>query len=250
MSSIFSVGGANNGANMFFADSSSTKSKSSVSYLFGETSSILGDYSMIKSGGYKKLLNAYYATQKTDGKNEGTSTDSKTSLADVKADSVKLKKSLAELSKDSLYEKKTDKDGKADYDREAIADAVKNFVDAYNDYLDSSSKVDSTGILSRSLSIVKNTNANNALLSKSGISIGNDNKLSLDEDTLKQADVNVLKSLFTGAGSLGDTISSKAFESYGLANSAVFSIDHAATYTYNGAYAVFADSNSWFNGLM
>lgn len=252
MSSIFSIGGANNGAyNMFFADSSNAKSKSSsVSFLFGETSTLLGDYSMIKSGGYKKLLNAYYATQKTDDKSDGASVDSTSNLLDVKTNSVKLKQSLSKLSDVSLYEKKTDKDGKSDYDREAITGAVKNFVDAYNSYVDSSAKLDSTAILSRSLSIVKNTNANSTLLSKSGINIGKDNKLSLDEDALKQADVNVLKTLFTGIGSLSDTISSKASESYGLANSAVFTQNHAATYTYNAAYARFANSDNWFNGLM
>lgn len=252
MSSIFSIGGSNNGAyNMFFADSSnSTGSKSSVSSLFGETSTLLGDYSMIKSGGYKKLLNAYYATQKTDNNSDSVSSGSKSALLNVKTDSVKLKQSLSKLSEASLYEKKTDKDGKTDYDREAITDAVKNFVDAYNSYVDSSSKVDTTGILRRSLGIVNNTNANSTLLSKSGISIGKDNKLSLDEDTLNKTDVNVLKTLFTGVGSLGDNISSKASESYGLANSAVFTANHAATYTYDGAYARFANTDNWFNGLM
>lgn len=253
MSSIFSIGGSNNGAyNMFFADSSSKSSKNSVSSVFGETSTLLGDYSMIKSGGYKKLLTAYYASQKTDNKtSSGTSSsDSKTTLADIKTNSVKLKQSLSKLSDSKLYEKKTDKDGNKDYDRDAITGAVKSFVEAYNNYVDASGKADSTGILRRSLSVVKNTNANSALLSKSGISIGKDNKLSLDEDTLKKTDVNVLKTLFTGVGSLGDTISSKASESYGLANSGVFTKDHAATYTYSGAYSTFANSNNWFNGLM
>lgn len=248
MSSIFSINGA---GSMFFADSSSRNTNNSVSSLFGETSSLLGDYSMIKSGGYKKLLTAYYASQKTDNKSDGTASSDKTStLVDIKTNSVKLKQSLSKLSDSSLYEKKTDKDGNKDYDRDAITGAVKNFVDAYNNYVDSSAKADSTGVLSRSLSIVKNTNANSVLLSKSGISIGKDNKLSLDEDTLKKTDVNVLKTLFSGVGSLGDTISSKASESFGIANSAVFNKDHAATYTYNGAYAAFANTNNWFNGLM
>ena len=60
----------------------------------------------------------------------------------------------------------------------------------------------------------------------------------------------VLKTLFSGVGSLGDTISSKAGESFGLANSAAFTMGHAATYTYSGAYSTFANSNNWFNGLM
>lgn len=247
MSSIFSISGA---GNMFFADNSSKSSQNSnsISSIFGETSTLLGDYSMIKSGGYKKLLTAYYASQKTDNKSNGSA--SSTNLVDIKTNSVKLKQSLSKLSDSSLYEKKTDKDGKSDYDRDAITSAVKNFVDAYNSYVDASGKTDSTGILRRSLSIVKNTNANSVLLSKSGISIGKDNKLTLDEDTLKKTDVNVLKTLFTGVGSLSDTISSKASESYGLANSAVFNKDHASTYTYSGAYTTFANSNNWFNGLM
>ena len=154
------------------------------------------------------------------------------------------------MSETSLYEKKTDKDGKSDYDRDAITSAVKNFVDAYNNYIDASGNADSTSLLRRSVSIVNNTNANSVLLSKSGISIGKDNKLSLDEDTLKKTDVNVLKTLFTGVGSLSDTISSKANESYGIANSAVFNNNHAASYTYSGAYTTFANTNSWFEGLM
>lgn len=247
MSSIFSISGA---SNMFFADSSSTSSKNSVSSIFGETSTLLGDYSMIKSGGYKKLLTAYYASQKTDNKSNSSTSSSSTNLVDIKTNSVKLKQSLSKLSDASLYEKKTDKEGKSDYDRDAITSAVKSFVDAYNNYVDVSGKTDSTGILRRSLSMVKNTNANSVLLAKSGISIGKDNKLSLDEDTLKKTDVNVLKTLFTGVGSLSDTLSSKASESYGLANSAVFNKDHASTYTYSGAYTTFANSNNWFNGLM
>lgn len=248
MPSVFSISGANS---MFFADSSSKNSNNSVSSIFGETSTLLGDYSMIKSGSYKKLLTAYYASQKTDNKSNGTSTSGSTAnLVDIKTTAVKLKQSLSKLSETSLYEKKTDKDGKSDYDRDAITSAVKNFVDAYNNYIDASGNADSTSLLRRSVSIVNNTNANSVLLSKSGISIGKDNKLSLDEDTLKKTDVNVLKTLFTGVGSLSDTISSKANESYGIANSAVFNNNHAASYTYSGAYTTFSNTNSWFEGLI
>ena len=249
MSSIFSINGA---GSMFFADSSNN-TQNSASSIFGNTSSLLGDYAMIKSGGYKKLLTAYYASQKTDstkGSSTSAASDSKSALLEVKTNSNKLRESLSKLSDSSLYEKKTDKDGNKNYDRDAITSAVKGFVEAYNNYVDSSSKVDSTGILRRSVSMVNNTSANSVLLSKSGISIGKDNKLTLDEDTLKKTDVNVLKTLFSGVGSLGYTISSKAGESFGLANSAAFTTGHAATYTYSGAYATFANSNNWFNGLM
>ena len=107
MPSVFSISGANS---MFFADSSSKNSNNSVSSIFGETSTLLGDYSMIKSGSYKKLLTAYYASQKTDNKSNGTSTSGSTAnLVDIKTTAVKLKQSLSKLSETSLYEKKTDK---------------------------------------------------------------------------------------------------------------------------------------------
>lgn len=167
MSSIFSINGA---GSMFFADSSNS-TQNSASSIFGNTSSLLGDYAMIKSGGYKKLLTAYYASQKKDSTASGSSTssasDSKSALLEVKTNSTKLKESLSKLSDSSLYEKKTDKDGNKDYDRDAITSAVKGFVEAYNNYVDSSSKVDSTGILRRSVSMVNNTSANSLLLSKS-----------------------------------------------------------------------------------
>ena len=66
----------------------------------------LCDYSMIKSGSYKKLLTAYYASQKTDNKSNGTSA-STANLVDIKTTAVKLKQSLSKLSETSLYEKKT-----------------------------------------------------------------------------------------------------------------------------------------------
>lgn len=99
----FSISGANS---MFFANSSSKNSNDSVSSIFGETSTLLGDYSMIKSGSYKKLLTAYYASQKTDNKSNGTSTSGSTAnLVDIKTNAVKLKQSLSKLSETSLYEK-------------------------------------------------------------------------------------------------------------------------------------------------
>ena len=48
------------------------------------------------------------------------------------------------------------------------------------------------------------------LLSKVGITIGKGNKLELDEDALKKANISTLKSLLMGHGSFTDKFSQKA----------------------------------------
>ncbi|MCR5626310.1 MAG: hypothetical protein K6F99_03220 [Lachnospiraceae bacterium] len=58
--------------------------------------------------------------------------------------------------------------------------------------------------------MVGNTSKYQNLLSDVGITIGSDNKLSVDEEALKKADVTTLKVLFSNTNSLADDISSKA----------------------------------------
>ena len=48
------------------------------------------------------------------------------------------------------------------------------------------------------------------MLSKIGISVGKGNKLELDEEKLKKADIHSLKTLFTGYNSFADRIYMKA----------------------------------------
>ena len=54
------------------------------------------------------------------------------------------------------------------------------------------------------------TKANSRLLSEVGITIGKENKLELDEDKLKNANISTLKTLFTGTNSFADRIAQKA----------------------------------------
>ncbi len=46
--------------------------------------------------------------------------------------------------------------------------------------------------------MTKTTKSTERLLERAGISVGADNKLELDEDALKKADISTLKSIFTG----------------------------------------------------
>lgn len=229
--------------------------------LFGGGSSMLSDYSMIKSGAYKKLLTAYYKTQDDDADDSKTSssanrktssiskTDTKetSKLLAAKSDAEDLKSAANKLADRSLYRATgKDEEGNDVYKRDDIKKNVKEFVSAYNSYLDSSSSVNSKSILNKSLGAVKQTSANKNLLKDVGITIGADNKLILDEKKLSEAKMSTLTSLFTGSGSYGNGIGQKASETYRLANSATYSANSRASYNYGGSYSVMGTSdNSW-----
>ncbi len=228
--------------------------------IFGNSNNVLGDYSMIQSGAYKKLLRSYYKNTSTDNKSDSTQTDKadatveKGKLLTVKTDSSALKEIVDKLGTSSLY-KPTGKDenGKDVYDMDAIKQNLKDFVKAYNSYIDSSSDVDTKGVLSKSLRIVKNTAANEKLLKSVGISIGEGNKLSFDEKKFDEsAKISTLSSIFTGRFSYGGIISDKASETYSAADKASNSSTGASSYTYKpaslytqkGSYSLTAKQNN------
>lgn len=229
--------------------------------LFGGGSNMLGDYSMIKSGAYKKLLTAYYKTQDdaSDDRKTSYSTDRKTSpvsttdtketsrLLAAKSDAENLKSAANKLADRSLYRATgKDEEGNDVYKRDDITKNVKEFVSAYNSYIDSSSNVLSNNILNKALGAVKQTSANKNLLKDAGITIGSDNKLILDEKKLSEAKMSTLTSLFTGSGSYGSGIGQKASETYRLANSVTYSANNRSSYNYGGSYSVMGTSNnSW-----
>ena len=85
--------------------------------------------------------------------------------------------------------------------------------------------------------MVNYTRANADLLKKIGISVGSDNKLTVDEDKLKASDMTVVKSVFKDSGSFGQTISAKASTIYGNAVSQLSELSTKNSYTSNGLYS-------------
>lgn len=242
MSSIFGTSNDYYSGGIFGNYSSSNSNSYGI---FGNTSNnILGDYSMIQSGAYKKLLRSYYKNTNADNKSDSTSTDKTDStvetgkLLTVKKDSSALKDITDKLRASSLYAPTgQDENGKDVYDMDAIKENLKEFVKAYNSYIDSSSDVDTKGVLSKSLRIVKNTAANEKLLKSIGINIGEGNKLSFDEKKFDEsAKISTLSSLFTGGSfSYGGIISDKASETYSAADKAANSNSGVSSYTYKPA---------------
>ena len=195
-----------------FSDYTS-KYNSNVDYsaLFGGTSdsssvgntNMLSDYAAIKNGSYGKLMKAYYAKQDAEKLSGKGDTSQKLTLMKTSADY--LKKSADALNDASLWEKKKikKKDEKTGEETE---------VEDY-DWM--------TGM----------TDKTSHLLSKIGITIGKGNKLELDEDELKKADISSLKTVFTGYNSFAGKTAQKATGISNAANRA------SATYTNNGTYS-------------
>lgn len=219
----------------------------SYSWLFGSQTGAarstnfgidLGDYAMVKNGTYKKLMKAYYS--QVEAEKSSSSADSSAKLTSVQSGANALSKSMQALMSDSLWEKKTtttkdettgDETTTTDYDWEAITKAVNSFVSDYNDMIDELADSYTKSVLKNAIYMVKQVSANENLLSKAGITVGSGNKLSLDEDVLKSADIATLKSLFSGSGSFAGQLSQRAAK---ISSSAASAGGKATVYTSSG----------------
>lgn len=178
----------------------------------------LSDYSSIKSGSYKKLLNAYYDTKsgKTSsaagdilsGKNADSTDRLKTvdkTLTDVKSSADKLVKSAT-----AMYSKGKGSVFSADAGSEDTIKGVKQFVSDYNNLLDSTKNTVTRNVTSTTKFLTGTVNTYAKSLENIGITIGSDNKLTIDEDKLKNAGEDAVKSIFNGTSSLSFAVASKA----------------------------------------
>ena len=136
---------------------------------------------------------------------------------------------------ENIIDAYTDKDGKVsyEYDTDKIYKAVSDFVDSYNKMLKEGGDSNTNNILRSTKSMVNLTKANSNMLSSVGITIGTDNKLSVDETAFKKADMNTVKSLFHTTGGFGYQTSVQAgmIESYAKSEA-----EKANTYNKSGLY--------------
>lgn len=184
-----------NSANYSSFFSSGTSNNSSGLGIFGS----LGDYGLIRSGSYKKLCKSYYEKQASSA--DETIAKSNKEIAN---DAGELKKSVNELSKMDYTKENADK----------VASAVKSFVKSYNSMISSTTDSESASISNTSKYLASNTKANASLLKQVGITVGSDNKLSIDSKALESAEMSDLKTLFKGNGSFAGRVSSYATSIY------------------------------------
>ncbi len=239
----------------------STNSNNVTSSIFGGTSGSsfsLSDYALIKSGSYGKLMKAYYSQgDESSSKNSavsklvsGSSTDQATTITALKSSSEKLSKAAQELTatgKDSLFVEKdiTTKDENGvesttkGYDKDTIYKKVSEFVDSYNSVLSAAGKSDNSKVLSTGANMTTMTAANEDMLAKVGITIGDDNKLSIDEKAFKEADMSSVKTMFNGVTSFAYDVQTKAsfINMYAKEDAAKTSGIYAQNALYNNSYS-------------
>lgn len=234
---------------ILFSSLSSNSTSNSTNSL-SSSFSFLSDYAAIKSGSYGKLLKAYYSQQSDDDTTTSsankyssklgasTSEDTAKTLAKVQSTTDSLKESA-----DALLETGSKSVFKSE-DEDAVYNAVAAFVKDYNSVLTASEDVNSTSILQQTLSMVNTTKANESLLNKVGITINEDNSLSLDKDTFKSANESTVKTLFNNTGSYAYSVSASAsFINYKADTEAA----KANTYNISGNYSANYTSGSIFD---
>ena len=170
------------------------------------------DYSLIKSGSYKKLMKSYYSQQKETTPKADKTTKKKTTevkdttgLSKMKSEADGLKAATEAFNKDDLWKQK---DGA--YDQDKVVSAVKKFASEYNDVLTQSSKVSSKDVTQQTGYMMSMTKTMSGSLSKVGVTVGADGKLSVDEEALKKADAKDVKALFSGSHSYVSQITNNA----------------------------------------
>ncbi len=191
----------------------------------------LGEYHSIKSGTYGKLLKAYYAEEDNTKVDSKVDTDDKKQkleedtavekLTEVSGSASTLEDSAEKLinrGTDSLFKEKEltvkNEDGEdtkvMGYDTDAIYRAVKDFADKYNSFVKSVNRSDSTKLDQELDNMTGIVSDYTQALKEVGVTVNEDDTLTVDEETLKASDISDLKKLFNGNASFTYNVSTKA----------------------------------------
>ncbi|MBQ8780526.1 MAG: hypothetical protein IJZ72_02460 [Oscillospiraceae bacterium] len=131
--------------------------------------------------------------------------------------------------------------------RETFKKDVETFIDDYNTTIESLKKSDSIDALRKGMYMTNTTKAYARALSRAGIQVGSDNKLTLNEDNFNEATDGALRSLFNGSYSFASKTADKASD---ISRSAALK----AQLTYNSQgfldYATKQSINSMFSELI
>ena len=215
----------------FLFDSLNNTGKNSSNNIFNSIN--LSEYHSIKSGAYGKALKVYYAKEAEEmdstAKTEKEDKDKKkpvvdntavNKLTEVTGNISSFKESAQKLvgqGENSVFNKKSatvkNEDGTEstveEYDTDAIYKAVSDFANKYNSVLSSmkdSANAKVTGEVSGLTSLV---NRYESSLNSIGITIGDDNTLSVSEKDFRASDMDEVKKLFNGNTSFAYVASTK-----------------------------------------
>lgn len=225
---------------------------SGVNSLFGSsTTSILSQWASIRNGSYKKLMKAYYSQEKSTSKSDSSKDTVTQKTLTATEDSAQSLKSatdaLMTTGSKSVFTKVSSKDEDGNtvqnYDTTKIYNAVKKFVNNYNDVIENTESAINSGVSNNRKSMIMNTASYESALNSVGITINSDNKLEIDEETFKNADMSKVEALFKGNSSYGYQVSLRA----SLID--YYTGREAETYNKSGSYNSYSTGtnfNSWF----
>lgn len=204
------------------------------------------DYSNLQKAGYRSLMRSVYSNQDNASKISSANTQTgaqinkiKTAFESISTSGSSLSKSASALSSSALY-------SEAESDPTKLVSAVKDFASDYNKVVDSLEETSSTELLRRGVFMTQTTASNSRLLADIGIKIGKDNKLTVDEEKLKKADLSTVKLLFSGNNSYGDMIAQKGSQI--SSNASRFSSSLPNVYKSDGSYQVKLPNGYLYNG--
>lgn len=184
----------------------------------------LADYASIKNGSYGKLMKSYYkemnSEQSSSGNKNEVNNNSSTNKTETVADSVKkqelvdLQKYTSELQNSSakLLQKGSSSLFKSEYkesDKEALYNAVSDFVSDYNNLLEKGNASTSGSIVRMSTRLEDTAENHKQELEAVGITIDK-GKLSVNKEAFMKADMNQVKELFNEDNSFAEFVSDRA----------------------------------------
>lgn len=262
----------------FFGDSG----MNSMSSMYGNLSGSWSDFSMINSGSYKKLLKSYYSTV-NDIDSDSSSSSSKTErtqksrytvksateldaeksgkayretvdtteFSAIKSSANSLSSAVNALASEKLYQEPeedgTETTGTTTKKKDvtsSVKSALKNYVSAYNSYMNTARSSNSNSIQAKNLKMFQ-ANADHAKALKDlGITTDKKGQLVFDESKFDSSKVDDVKALFSEKGGYGDEMKKVADETYRIANSATYNAGGGSSYSTSGAYSVLGTTNS------
>ena len=169
----------------------------------GGLTNLATEFNSIRSGSYGKLLSAYYKKMNSgDSATEAIQKETANRQL-VGGNASSLKSAAKTLSKIDFYDT-------SDAGKEKSLKAIKDFVSSYNSVIDTADDVNSKSILRNAVWMTNITSKSAGLLNEIGISIGKDNKLTLDETKWTDANSSAKAALFNGRQGFAEKMVYKA----------------------------------------
>lgn len=162
-----------------------------------------------------------------------TSSTKKEDTVSSVSSAASLKADIETLTSDKLFEKVTDQDGKEtnQYNIDKIFSATKNFVNNYNNMIDTAKSSTTSGVSTNLAYIKEKTESNKNALKQFGITVDENNRMKIDENIFKKSDMSKVQQFFKDYGS--SIATNVSLVDYYLTSQSKNSNGYTAAGTYN-----------------